>query len=701
MPSIQQKYRLLKLISGFCLITIICLSGCGGGGSGGGESESNTNTDSNKSSTPPTVQTGTFLDSAVTGLNYKTFTQSGVTDSNGQFLYLPGEIVEFSIGGIKLGSVSGEKILTPTQMVKANSDPANETVTKILQFLQTLDDDSNPNNGINITENIRAAAAGQSFDFANETESQLGILVNNLLSLKRRLITSTEASKHFNNSLVQQYSGLYQGTWIDKEEKGTFEFNLNPNGVITSGSWISSSRTCEINGRISASGTLTWLDCDGDAGLFNITLPGKLTCPTCGFVIKENVEPHKISGQKIAQGESSITESTPLCKARPHSLLPALTGDFCVGTKSIVMTDSSRSNTFTEEQGNRRLVTQIWYPTDTTTQGEFANYMDADAYTWMIDTFKMTNLFSLPIDADQQISPHGMLNVPLATNGKEFPVIIFSPALRFVISTYTAFIEQLASHGYIVVAINHTHVSGVTTFPGESAIGFSKDIPALGVTDSQLATLIQDVKFVINQLEILNNEDDSTASLQGRMRLTNMGMYGHSLGGTVALEICKNDSRVIACSNMDGIPRDTKETGSNAPIMLLRSVIGTNNSKFDQFFENNNESTFMLRVPKAGHSNFSDGPTMIDHFIPKAEKINSFTKALIGLGQVKSNLPIEVSNAMHLRFFDHYLRGASFNKFISTPAGFFESPTTQAWNTVLGRAFGSEPIFKYKATHNK
>lgn len=670
------------------IILITGLYGCN-------RSDSTGESEDSQNSTNSGLQNGTFLDSPVAGLTYKTATQSGITDSNGQYQYLSGETIHFSVGDIKIGSVTGSNVLSPTQMIAGNENTAHTTVIKILQFLQTIDDDTNPNNGIQISAATRQAAAGQLFDFNNDTESQLSLLVNQLMSSTKRLITRAEATNHFNKSLIQQFSGTYQGTWIDNNENGSFEFELDANGVITTGSWRSAARNaCAFNGRINADGILTWVDCDGDAGLISITLSGSLGCSSCSVTNNS----HSMTGNKVSQGVATITAATPVCKARPHSLLPALTGDYCVGTRIINMTDTSRSQTFSEETGNRRLMVQMWYPTDTTTTGTFAKYMDASAYTWMIETFKMNNLFTLPNDADEQISPHGMVDVPLAQNGEKFPVIIFSPALRFVVSTYTSFIEQLASHGYIVVAVNHTHVSGVTTFPETAeVIGFSSDIPALGVTDAQFETVVQDIRFLIDQLELLNVSDTGTASLQQRMKLTNMGMLGHSLGGTIAQEICKEDPRVVACSNMDGIPRaDSGSTGSDAPILQIRSVVINNDGVFNDFFNVNNKSTFMLRIPKAGHSNFSDGAIMIDHFIPAAATANSLTQSLIGLGQVNSMLTIEVSNAMNLGFFNHYLKGAPFSQFISIPAGFFESPTTKPWNTILNFAISSEPIFRVK-----
>ena len=68
------------------LLIAICamLGACGGGGGGS--------------------STGNFM--GVQGLSYNSPSKSGVTDANGNFEYVAGETMTFSIGGITLGSIT-------------------------------------------------------------------------------------------------------------------------------------------------------------------------------------------------------------------------------------------------------------------------------------------------------------------------------------------------------------------------------------------------------------------------------------------------------------------------------------------------------------------------------------------------------------------------------------------------------------------
>ena len=68
------------------------------------------------------TETGIFLDSPVSGLNYSSFngvkvTFKGLTGPAGEFKYKTGDTVTFSIGTLTLGSATGAPVLTPMDMV--------------------------------------------------------------------------------------------------------------------------------------------------------------------------------------------------------------------------------------------------------------------------------------------------------------------------------------------------------------------------------------------------------------------------------------------------------------------------------------------------------------------------------------------------------------------------------------------------------
>ncbi|MEZ5726688.1 MAG: Ig-like domain-containing protein [Burkholderiaceae bacterium] len=125
------------------LAAALLLSACGGGGG-------------TSSATP---QTGVFIDAAVAGIGYRTATQSGVTDANGSFRYLPGETVTFFVGDIALPPIAAKGTITPFDLANS-TDSYHPIALNVASFLQSLDADGDPSNGIAIPAGAAALATG-------------------------------------------------------------------------------------------------------------------------------------------------------------------------------------------------------------------------------------------------------------------------------------------------------------------------------------------------------------------------------------------------------------------------------------------------------------------------------------------------------------------------------------------------------------
>lgn len=181
---------LMKVIAGLIASISIVLAGCGGGGNSGG-------------GTTPTPQIGVFNDSPVEGLNYKTETQSGVTDKDGKFKFLPGETVTFSIGAITLPSAKASAKVTPLDLVGV-TDANDRKVANILVLLQSLDSDGNPSNGITIpTSATSAATTTVNFDQdtgAFSSNSTLMDFIKNAGGVNKSLFSVDSAVSHFNTN---------------------------------------------------------------------------------------------------------------------------------------------------------------------------------------------------------------------------------------------------------------------------------------------------------------------------------------------------------------------------------------------------------------------------------------------------------------------------------------------------------------------
>ena len=187
----------LKLLGLNCIFIV---TACGGGGGGGG------------SGTPSDSLTGIFTDSPVYGVKYQTDSLQGLTNALGEFDYREGESIVFSIGDLQFPSISATQQITPTDLAQGSS----EVRTNILQLLQSLDDDNNPDNGISISAEAENAFKDSTLDlesanFDSEAQAILDTIGDGI-----QLVSAEQAEAHFQSAQEAQILG----SWLYSEGEG-------------------------------------------------------------------------------------------------------------------------------------------------------------------------------------------------------------------------------------------------------------------------------------------------------------------------------------------------------------------------------------------------------------------------------------------------------------------------------------------------
>jgi hypothetical protein len=212
----QEKTMKKSIIS--TAIVSLLMVGCGGSGSGSKNVSSvsslssstvsvssiaSSETSSNQTSSPAPVVTGVFLDAAVSNIGYRTATQEGFTNNNGEFAYQIGELITFYIGDLELPSVVATGIITPLDIANTESLTDNQLIN-ILRLLQSLDKDGDASNGIEIT--AAAIAAGTVLDFTVAPDvfadsPAVKALLQASGSANEELISIEQAVAHFQTTL--------------------------------------------------------------------------------------------------------------------------------------------------------------------------------------------------------------------------------------------------------------------------------------------------------------------------------------------------------------------------------------------------------------------------------------------------------------------------------------------------------------------
>lgn len=182
------------------------------------------------------VQKGFFLDSAVSGLKYVTETQSGTTDTKGTFEYRKDETITFYVGRIFIGRTNGKSQITPLDLFPDASDISEACITNLCRFLQALDSDNDPENGILISTMVQNALSSHeiSLDFEqNEVDFESYMIQNpEMTQLGLTLPDIKSSQKHLRKTLYgdlrdiqinADIQSLPCGMTLQLQALGTFE----------------------------------------------------------------------------------------------------------------------------------------------------------------------------------------------------------------------------------------------------------------------------------------------------------------------------------------------------------------------------------------------------------------------------------------------------------------------------------------------
>ena len=369
----------------------------------------------------------------------------------------------------------------------------------------------------------------------------------------------------------------------------------------------------------------------------------------------------------INRAEHTVPSSSAFSRqnASPERIvLPTPTGSYRVGRASFYRKDTSRLEPFTEDPtDHREMLFQIWYPAEPA-GGTVAPYVDS------LPDDEVFRYSFVGIERLMKTRSHAFTGVKVSGAKKRYPVIFFSHGLGRVSAHYTAFLENLASHGYFVVGVDSPFFSSALKMPdGRIIQNKSQRNQRQGAREEEAVIQAQDLIFVLNELERID-KTDVDIGLAGRFDLRHVGVFGHSRGGFTAPHACLLDRRFRACLNLDGysLTPAVMDRGIRQPYMHieelapwlppatdeeLRQANQTREeaNKAAQEAEQRREKTFskmssgvyLVTVKGARHNSFSDMP-----FISPDRYSNV---------EINAERALTITNAYILAFFDRYLRG--------------------------------------------
>ena len=311
--------------------------------------------------------------------------------------------------------------------------------------------------------------------------------------------------------------------------------------------------------------------------------------------------------------------------------LPLPGGPYAVGRTIFRWVDTSRPEVLTEDPNDfREVMAFVWYPAELGTGVKAAYFPNLSTVSkalvqsgevgwWEVLGLKLIRS-GIPFDA-----------VPIK-NQTPFPVVLLSPGNGTNIEFYSSLASEIASHGYIVVGLNHPHDVAAVELVGGDVAPYDKDQWLLSLSAHQTYTAERikvrtaDVLFVLQQLDQINS--DVNSPFFKVLDLNSVAVAGHSLGGITASDACKADSRIKACLNFDGLlnggpfSADESAIPPEQPFMFITKESQLH-PKLIESFKSTKESYWVV-IHGAAHDSFTDGPLLQLTLLPIPNQADQF-----------------------------------------------------------------------------
>lgn len=239
--------------------------------------------------------------------------------------------------------------------------------------------------------------------------------------------------------------------------------------------------------------------------------------------------------------------------------LPAPTGPFAVGRQQFSWRDTTRADLLAPDpRAPRELLVWVWYPAARTPATRVAEYLPP---AWVKAVSRIPRGHRL-----DRVRAHA-LDAPSVSDAQQvYPLLIFSPGLGNVPTNYTTLLEDIASHGYIVVAVAHPYSTPEVVFPdgrvvreAESGLHFR--------FDRTVVVLASDLVAVLSHVKQEHDRGDPVFMHADPGRA---GVFGHSFGGAAAAQALSMDARFVAGADVDGtVFGPVMRTGVRQPFLLM------------------------------------------------------------------------------------------------------------------------------------
>ncbi|GAA1900752.1 hydrolase [Streptantibioticus ferralitis] len=295
---------------------------------------------------------------------------------------------------------------------------------------------------------------------------------------------------------------------------------------------------------------------------------------------------------------------------------------------------------------------------------------------------------------------HAHEGAPVDRRGGPLPVVLYEPGVLDPRSLGTTLADDLASRGFIVITVDHTHDASAVQFPGgqversvlpQEFAGTKGDQGAItDLLKKVVAVNVADTRFVLDQVDALaagRNPDAEhralPAGLAGALDAHRIGMFGQSSGGMAALETMHEDPRLKAGADLDGVlayeqgdhtpgnPFPVAQAGLKQPFLLMGMQGNDRHTvpSWGLLWRHSPGWHRDLTLRGGQHASFTDAESLLPQIGRRLQLPASTVRD--NIGTVDPGQAVAAQEAYTTAFFDEWLRGGTGDGLFNGPSARF------------------------------